>query len=80
MSIAADVRNRDTKIFAHVAEFGRRSIRTIGEALAMSKDKVAQGLAAIDKRDQHPESHLWETQEGQTWLRLLVIATNDDTK
>lgn len=75
MSIAADVRNRDTKIFAHVAEFGRRSIRTIGETLEMSKDKVARGLAAIDKRDKHPESHLWETQEGQTWLWLLVIAT-----
>lgn len=75
MSIAADVRNRDTKIFAHVAEFGRRSIRTIGETLEMSKDKVARGLAAIDKRDTHPESHLWETQEGQTWLWLLVIAT-----
>lgn len=75
MSIAADVRNRDTKIFAHVAEFGRRSIRTIGETLEMSKDKVARGLAAIDKRDKHPESHLWETKEGQTWLWLLVIAT-----
>ena len=75
MSIAADVRNRDTKIFAHVAEFGRRSIRTIGEALEMSKDKVARGLAAIDKRDKHPESHVWETAEGQAWLRLLVMAT-----
>lgn len=75
MGIAADVRNRDTKIFAHVAEFGRRSIRTIGETLEMSKDKVARGLAAIDKRDKHPESHLWETKEGQTWLWLLVIAT-----
>lgn len=75
MSIAADVRNRDTKIFAHVAEFGRRSIRTIGEALEMSKDKVARGLAAIDKRAKHPESHLWETEAGQEWLRLLVIAT-----
>ena len=26
-------------------------------------------------RNQHPESHFWETQEGQKWLARLVAAT-----
>ena len=74
MSITAEVRNRDRKIFTNVIEFDRRSIRTIGKAVGMSKDKVYRGLAAIDKRDKYPESHLWETEEGQEWLRIMVLA------
>ena len=75
MSITAEVRARDMKLSAHVAEFGRRSLRTIAKALGMSKDTVARGLNAIDKRAQHPESHFWETPEGQAWLLLLFTAT-----
>jgi len=74
MSVTTEVRNRDEKIFANVIEFGRRSIRTIAKALGMSKDKVARGLAAIDERDEYPESHLWETKEGRAWLLILVLA------
>lgn len=74
MSITAEVRNRDKKIFANVIEFDRRSIRTIGEVIGMSKDKVYRGLAAIDKRNKYPESHLWETEEGQAWLLIMVLA------
>lgn len=74
MSITAEVRNRDKKIFANVIEFDRRSMRTIGKAIGMSKDKVYRGLAAIDKRDKYPESHLWETEEGQEWLRIMALA------
>ncbi len=74
MSITAEVRKRDKKIFANVIEFDRRSLRTIGKAIGMSKDKVYRGLAAIDKRDKYPESHLWETEEGQEWLRIMALA------
>lgn len=28
----------------------------------------------IKRRNQHPESQLWETEAGQQWLRLLVFA------
>lgn len=74
MSVTTEVRNRDEKIFANVIEFGRRSIRMIAKALGMSKDKVARGLAALDERDEYPESHLWETKEGRAWLLILVLA------
>jgi len=31
-------------------------------------------LQAKEKRDQHPESHLWETDEGSAWIRLLFFS------
>jgi RNase H-fold protein (predicted Holliday junction resolvase) len=49
-------------------------LRKIGKAVGLSKDRVARSLAAIAKRNKYPESHLWETEEGQAWLRIMVIA------
>ena len=74
MIIAAAVRNRDSKVFANIAEFGRQSLRKIAQATGLSKSSVARSVRAQDKRDKHPESHLWETEAGQAWLRILVIA------
>jgi len=74
MIIAAAVRNRDSKVFSNIAEFGRQSLRKIAQATGLSKSSVARSVRAQDKRDKHPESHLWETREGQAWLRILVIA------
>jgi len=28
----------------------------------------------MSRRDKYPESHLWETPEGEGWMRLMVIA------
>ena len=75
MSISAAIRHRDIKIFAHIAEFGRQSLRQIAKATGQSKDRVARSLAVLSRRDQFPESHLWETEEGQAWLHRLVLAT-----
>jgi hypothetical protein len=30
---------------------------------------------AMERRNSHPESWLWETEEGRQWLRRLVVAT-----
>lgn len=73
-SIAAGVRIRDSRVFAVISEFGRRSLRKIAQATGLSKSSIGRSLRAIDRRNKHPESHLWETEEGQMWLRLLVIA------
>jgi len=74
MSIAAAVRDRDRKVFVNITEFGQRSLRKIGKAIGLSKDRVQRSLRALAKRDKYPESHLWETEAGQAWLRILVIA------
>jgi len=40
-----------------------------------SKSSIHRHLQAIDRRDRYPESKLWETPEGRTWLIRLVVAT-----
>jgi hypothetical protein len=74
MSIAAAVRIRDSRVFANIIEYGRRSLRKIAQATGLSKSSVARSLDAMDRRNKYPESHLWETDEGQAWLRILVLA------
>lgn len=74
MSITVAVRNRDSKVFANMSEFGRQSLRKIAQATGLSKSSVGRSVQSQAKRDKHPESHLWETEAGQSWLHLLVIA------
>ena len=74
MSVAAAVRIRDRRVFASVTKLGRRSLRKIAQATGLSKSSVARSLEAMEKRNKYPESHLWETEEGQAWLRTLVLA------
>jgi len=74
VAIAALVRSRDTKVFGTLAEFGKQSLRKMAQATGLSKDSVARSLTALSKRDKYPESHLWETEEGQAWLRRMVVA------
>ena len=74
MSISATVQDRDRKVFANITEFGRQTLRKIAKATGLSRSSVARSLKSLVKRDQHPESHLWETEAGQAWLRRLVIA------
>jgi hypothetical protein len=75
MSITAAIRSRDIKLLASIAEFGRQSLRQIAKATGQSKDRVARSLTVLSRRDQFPESHLWETEEGQAWLHRPVLAT-----
>ena len=74
INITAAVRNRDSKVIGNIAEFGRRSLRKIAQATGLSKSSVGRSVQSQAKRNKHPESHLWETEEGQAWLRILVIA------
>ncbi|MCP4541230.1 MAG: hypothetical protein GY832_29205 [Chloroflexi bacterium] len=74
MSIAATVRIRDGRVFAKITKFGRRSLRKIAQATGLSKSSVARSLEVMGKRNKYTESHLWETEEGQAWLRILVLA------
>ncbi len=46
----------------------------MAEATGQSKDSAHRGLNALDKRNRHPESGFWETEEGYRWLCLLVFA------
>lgn len=62
-------------IFAEIAGRGNRSLRALGDLIHRSKSSVHRHVRAAARRNQHPESGLWETEAGQVWLRLLVLAT-----
>lgn len=74
MSVSATVRNRDSKVFANISKYGKQSLRKIAQATGLSKDRVARSIESVSKRDKYPESPMWEREEGQAWLRRMVIA------
>jgi hypothetical protein len=58
-----------------VRQGGRQSIRAMAEALGMSKSSVHRHQRALQRRQQQPESALWESPAGAAWLKILVLAT-----
>jgi len=63
------------QIAAKIKELGTSSIRKIAEATGFSKSSIHRHLKAKERRNQYPESHLWETAEGQQWLGRLMAAS-----
>ena len=68
------VRTRDRKVCDDIKAFGERSLRQIAQSIGLSKDRVRRSKQALAHRNSYPESALWETEEGQAWLCLLVTA------
>jgi hypothetical protein len=62
-------------IFNAICEHGTQSVRHLAARTGLSKSSVHRHLQAIDRRDRYPESSLWETEAGRTWLIRLVVAT-----
>jgi hypothetical protein len=62
-------------IFNAIREYGTQSIRSLADRTGLSKSSVHRQLQAMDRRDRYPESSLWETEAGRTWLIRLVMAT-----
>lgn len=67
------VRVTTLKIFVALKK-GFKSLRAISIYIGTSKSSVDRSLKAVARRNCHPESWLWETEEGQKWLRDLVFA------
>jgi len=70
-----NLRQRCQQVFDAIREGGQRSIRRIAAATGIPKSSVHRQQRAIERRNQYPESSLWETAAGQEWLRLLVFGT-----
>jgi uncharacterized protein DUF6399/IclR-like helix-turn-helix domain-containing protein len=62
-------------IFNSIREHGKQSIRGLADRTGLSKSSVHRPLQAMDRRDRYPESSLWETEAGRTWLIRLMVAT-----
>ena len=46
----------------------------MGKLVSRSKSSDHRHLKALARRNQQPESELWETAAGAAWLRLLALA------
>jgi hypothetical protein len=54
---------------------GKQSVRRLAQKTGLSKSSVHRLQQAMARRGGHPESWLWETEEGRQWLTRLVVAT-----
>jgi Family of unknown function (DUF6399) len=68
-----NIRERCQKVSQCLKETGYLSRRAIAKVLGISKSSVQRQLTSQLRRQRYPESHFWETTEGQNWLRLLVF-------
>src|SRR6266436_740474 len=67
--------DKSLRIFKCLCDNGRQSVRRIAEQTGLSKSSVHRLTQAMERRDTHPESWLWETEDGRQWLMRLVVAT-----
>jgi hypothetical protein len=62
-------------IFKSLCEAGTQSVRHLAQQTGLSKSSAHRLQQALERRNCHPESWLWETEEGRRWLMRLVVAT-----
>lgn len=70
-----NLRERCQAVFQAGYQFSQNSFRAIAQETDLSKSSVHRLYHRIASRNQHPESSLWETKQGQEWLRLLILAS-----
>jgi hypothetical protein len=69
-----NLRQRCQAVFQLGYKVGEQSFRSLAAATKLSKSSVHRLYHRLQRRNQYPESQLWETEAGQQWLRLLVFA------
>ncbi len=62
-------------IFNCLYTSGKQSVRQLAQQTGLSKSSVHRLKQAMVQRGRHPESWLWETEDGRQWLTRLVVAT-----
>jgi hypothetical protein len=65
---------RSRLIFHSFRHNANASIRQVARQTGLSKSRVHRLEQAMERRKCHPESCLWETEEGHRWLLRLVVA------
>ncbi len=66
---------KSRQIFNLLCGNGKQSVRDIAQKTGYSKSSVHRLEQAMERRNCHPESWFWETEEGRNWLARLVVAT-----
>jgi IclR helix-turn-helix domain len=66
---------KSLRIFKCLCDNGRQGVRRIAQQTGLSKSSVHRLKQAMERQGVHPESWLWEIEEGRPWLTRLVVAT-----
>jgi hypothetical protein len=66
---------KSLRIFKSLCDNGTQGVRRIAQQTGLSKSSVQRLKQAMERRDVHPESWWWETEDGRQWLTRLVVAT-----
>ncbi len=61
-------------IINECAARGKQSVRQLAGLLGLSKSSVQRHRHAAARRARHPESPLWESEAGEAWLKIVVVA------
>jgi len=67
--------DKSLRIFNSFCDNATQSIRHVAQQTGLSKSSVHRLKQAMERRDTHPESWWWETEEGRCWFIRLVVAT-----
>src|SRR6266571_5732682 len=67
--------DKSLRIFKCLCASGTQRVRHIAHKTGVSTSSVHRLQQAMERRDRHPESWWWETEEGRHWLTRLVVAT-----
>ena len=71
--MTVSIRERSQKVAACIKENVGQTLRGIAATTGISKSSVHRHRQAIARRNQYPESNLWETAVGAQWLARLVF-------
>jgi hypothetical protein len=58
-----------------LGDHATQSMRHLAHQTGFSKSRVHRLKQAMERRNSHPESWFWETEDGRAWLTRLVVAT-----
>jgi hypothetical protein len=67
--------DKSLRIFKSLCDNGTQGVRRIAQQTGLSKSSVHRLKQAMERRNSHPESCFWETEDGRQWLTRLVVAT-----
>jgi DNA-binding IclR family transcriptional regulator len=58
---------KSLRIFKCLCDNGRQGVRRMAQQTGLSKSSVHRLTQAMERRNVHPESWLWETEDGRQW-------------
>ena len=67
--------DKSLRIFKCLCENTTQSIRQLAYQTGLAKSSVHRLKQAMERRNRHPETWLWETEDGRQWLTRLVVAS-----